>query len=287
MRTPAEDVVITREPAGELLPIVFDSPHSGTGYPADFASILPLSELREGEDRYVDDLFALAPEHGALLIAAGFARSYIDPNRDLGDLDGEMISEPWPEELTPGEASGRGVGLIWRTLPPGRPLYDGPLTRAAIEARIATYWKRYHDALRSALDRAHARHGAAWHVNCHSMWSVGRAASPDPGRRRADFVLSDRDGRSCDPAFLECARAALTDLGHTVALNDPFKGGSIVALHGRPDEGRHSLQVEVSRALYMDEASLEPHEGFAALRADLGVFAQRLCDFVRAAPSRA
>ncbi|MFN4089553.1 MAG: N-formylglutamate amidohydrolase [Alphaproteobacteria bacterium] len=274
--------VTIREPRGEALPLIFDSPHSGADYPADFGTVLPLSVLREGEDRFVDELFARAPDHGALLLVASFPRAYVDPNREPDDIDPDLLAAPWPTPLRPSAATAEGVGLIWRLVPPDRALYDRRLAPAEVEARITRYWRPYREALASALDRARVRHGAVWHVNCHSMWSVGLDSGPDPGHRRKDICLSDRDGRSCDPGFIACARDALLERGYSVSINDPFKGGAIVARHGRPEDGYHSLQIEIVRGLYMDERTLEPHAGFERLRNDLGHLAERLAAHVRA-----
>jgi N-formylglutamate deformylase len=262
------DALVILRPAENALPIVFDSPHSGSFYPSDFAAVVPISALREFEDRHVGELFSPVVEHGSTLIEAQYARTYIDLNRTLDDLDEALLEDRWPSTLDPGAASKRGVGLVWGRIGADRPIHERLLRRAEVELRIAQGWQPYHDVLQRTLDDLHRLHGAVWHINCHSMWSVGRALSPDPGRRRADFVVSDLDGRSCDSAFTKFVQSTLEGLGYSVAINDPFKGGAIVARQGDPARRRHSLQIEVSRSLYMDEATLQRHDGFARLQRD-------------------
>jgi N-formylglutamate deformylase len=285
MDTDTHTVSVLR-PAAQAFPLVLDSPHSGREYPVDFRPSLPLSLLRRGEDRFVDLLFDAAPSHGATLVKARFARSYVDPNRHPDDIDPAMLVGPWPGPLRPSRAGELGVGLIWRLLDPETPIYDRQLTVDEVRHRVDRYWHPYHRLLQAELDHAHRRHGAVWHLNCHSMLSLGSPLSPDPGRRRPDFVLGDLDGKSCEPGFTEVVRDTLQALGYSVALNDPFKGAELVRRHGKPLHGRNSLQVEINRGLYLDDATLEPSPGFDALRADLDRLIAALADYVRAAVSR-
>jgi N-formylglutamate amidohydrolase len=138
-----------------------------------------------------------------------------------------------------------------------------------VRARIERYYAPYHAELAALLDARHRAFGAVWHLDCHSMPAVGDPRADDPGRERADFVLGDRDGTTCDGAFSRFVAEVLRGLGYSVAVNDPYKGVEIVRRHGRPAERRHSLQVEINKRLYMDEATLQPHAGFDALQRDL------------------
>ena len=262
-------------------PVVFDSPHSGTEYPADFRSIAPLAVLRRAEDAFVDELFGSAPRHGAPLIAARFPRIYIDPNRDLADLDPAMLDGPWPNPLAPSRKSELGVGLVWRIMPPAAPLYDRLLGVEEVRARIERCWKPYHEAVAGAIDETHGRFGRVWHVNCHSMPARGNAASEDGPVARAEFVLGDRDGTTCAPAFTAFVAATLRDLGYDVKINEPYKGVELVRRYSNPAAGRHSLQIEVNRKLYMDEETREKHDGFAALQANLDKLVAAICRYAR------
>lgn len=256
-------------PAEITVPLVFDSPHSGRDYPPDFDHRIDRQVLRQAEDSHVEALYAGVVALGAPLLHALFPRSYIDPNRALEDLDSEMIEGPWPEVTRPGDKTRRGVGLIWRRLRGLGEIYDRKLSVAEVQHRIETCWRPYHAALRELLDGAHGRFGQAWHINCHSMPAMGDETTPDGPALRADFVLGDRDGSSCDPAFTRFVAAELGALGYTVELNDPYKGAELVRRYADPAAGRHSLQIEINRRLYMDEVSLARAPGFERLRADL------------------
>ena len=249
-------------PATTRLPLVCDSPHSGIDYPADFGFAVPLAALRRGEDTHIDALWADAPQHGATLLAATFPRTYIDPNRALSDLDPALLDGPWPEPLAPGEKSRLGYGLVWSRLNAQTPLYERQLSIAEVRARIARCWRPYHTALQQAIDASVRDFDAVWHLNLHSM--LNDAYAP-----LADFVLGDRDGTTCAPEFVGLVAQTLRGFGYSVAVNDPYKGVELIGRIGRPELNRHSLQVEIRRPLYMDEATREPHAGLAPLRAHL------------------
>ena len=261
--------------------MVFDSPHSGTIYPDDFRPKAPMAVLRASEDSYVDELFADAPTHGAVLIAADFPRVYIDPNRHEDDVDPDLLSERWPDALAPSKKQALGKSLIWRLIGDGTAIYHQPLTLTEVRDRIEGYWRPYHDCLADALHELHTDFGQVWHVNCHSMQAVGTTLSPDPGRRRADFTISDRNGETCDPAFLECVVETLGNLGYEARVNDPYQGMELIRRYSEPDAGRHSLQIEINRALYMEERTREKREGFAQLRENLARLAQAVSAFAR------
>jgi N-formylglutamate amidohydrolase len=269
------------EPVAEPAPVVFDSPHSGTDYPDDFGSIAPVSVLRRSEDAFVDELFAAAPGHGAPLIAANFPRIYIDPNRDLIDLDPAMLDGPWPDPLVPSRKTELGVGLIWRIMPPDSQLYDRLLSVAEVRGRIERCWKPYHHAVATTIDETHRRFGKVWHVNCHSMPAMGNAASEDGPVARAEFVLGDRDGTTCEAGFTAFVAGELRDMGYDVKINEPYKGVELVRRYSDPARGRHSLQLEINRKLYMDEKTIQKTAGFTALQADMGKLAGAICRYAR------
>jgi N-formylglutamate deformylase len=265
------------------LPLLFDSPHSGRTYPDDFAPSAPWPQIRRAQDSYVDELFAAAPDHAAAFLVAEFPRIYIDPNRALEDLDAELLDAPWPGPLAPSEKSVRGLGLIWRLCPPGdRPIYDRKLGVAEVRRRIDAFYRPYHGALHAALDRLHAAFGQVWHINCHSMNSVSSGMHGEgAGVTRPDFVLGDRDGSTCAPGLTAFVRAWLEDRGHSVAINDPYKGVELVRAYSDPGDGRHSLQIEVNRRLYMDERTLERGPGFERTRDLMTGLIGALGDLVR------
>lgn len=270
--------------ATQHLPLVLDSPHSGTDYPADFGAIAPMNLLRNAEDTHVHRLFGDAVDVGAVLLHAHFPRIYVDANRAFDDMDPAQIdgTPPWP--LNPGPKSLSGIGLCWTRVPPeGGPLYAAPLGADALRHRVETYHRPYHQALDALTDAAHARWGRVWHINCHSMPNLPSAmnrSETDTGPR-ADFVLGDRDGTTCAPAFTETVRAFLAARGYSVKVNDPYKGVELVRHHGRPAEGRHSLQVEVNRRIYMHDNTRAPNAEYEATRATLRALAGHLADFIQ------
>ena len=274
------DAFRRHEPEGAPIPLVLDSPHSGTVYPDDFDHLPPRDVVRQAEDTHVEALYAAAPSIGATLIEALFPRAYIDPNRHHADIDPALLHDEWTGPMTPSRKTELGIGLVWRLAHGGVPMYARKLSAAEVRRRIAQCNEPYHACLAAVLEERHAAFGAVWHINCHSMPAVGDVMSEDPGRARADFVLGDRDGTTCAPEFTSFVASTLTGLGYGVAINDPYKGVELVRMHGRPAERRHSLQVEINRRLYMDESTLERHSGFASLQANLQRLLKALRQFV-------
>lgn len=273
-----------RLPEADAIPLVCDSPHSGVQYPDDFGYALPFDKLRSGEDTDVHVLWEALPAVGATLLAAEFPRAYIDPNRDLEDIDPAMLDGAWPTPLKPGEKTRLGIGLIWRDAgPDGRkPIYDRLLGVAEVQRRIADFHAPYHAAMQEQIESAYRRFGAVWHLNLHSMpansYEGMQIQSDHP---LADFVLGDRDGTTAAPEFTAMVADALRRRGFSVALNDPFKGVALIARLGRPAERRHSLQVEVHRGLYMDETTRERSTGFDALRNALAGVSREIAVYVK------
>lgn len=269
-------------PEQPAIPLVFDSPHSGNRFPDDFGAAVSESELREGEDAYIDELYASAPEHGASLLAAQFPRTYLDPNRNAGDVDPEMLEGDWPWEYRPSGKARIGKSLVWRTLDDGRPIYARKLAPAEVKRRIDRYHAPYHAALRALLDAAHARHGVVYHVNCHSMQAVaGRQSDDGEGKVRADMVLGDRDGSTCSGEFTAFVRDALAAMGYSVKVNDPYKGVELVRAYSDPARGRHSLQIEINRRLYMDQKTRAKTAGYAQLESNLRRLVGQLAAFTQ------
>jgi N-formylglutamate deformylase len=251
------------------VPVVYDSPHSGTHYPDDFGVSVAQPILRMAEDTHVEKLYAAAPAHGATLIAANFPRSYIDCNRSLLDIDEALLTTNWPGPINVSRKTEKGIGLVWRKLDTGEDIYDRKLSVAEVQARIAQCYAPYHKAVRDAINRTRKHYGAVWHINCHSMPAIsGLVAEEGPGKPRADFVLGDRDGTTCSPEFTTFIAMTLRGFGYDVKINDPYKGVELVRAYSDPAENKHSLQIEVNRKLYMDEKTREPNANFATLQND-------------------
>ncbi len=253
---------IVHEPAGPPVGLVLDSPHSGMAWPPDFDPAAPRDAILTTWDAFVDELWLGAVGVGATLLSATFPRAYIDVNRAADDIDPALLNGPWPTPLRVTDYSRRGMGLIRRLALPGVPMYARPLSVAAVRRRIDACYAPYRAALGGWLDRRQAEHGEVWHLNCHSMKSRGNAMNVDSGATRCDIVVSDREGVSADPVHTRWLAERLRAQGFTVQVNDPYTGGDLVAHFGAPDRGRHSFQIEINRATYMDEAACERHAGF-------------------------
>ena len=274
-----DPVFMVHGPATPGCPLVLDSPHSGRGMPADFGSVRSELELREGEDCFIDELYLPAIARGVPLLAAQFSRVYIDPNRHPDDIDLDLLAEPWPHSHRPSGKAAIGKALVWRTLDDGRPIYGRRLSVAELAQRIERYHRPYHAQLKALLDAAHARFGTVFHINCHSMNAVsGVMGEGGAGIARADIVLGDRDGSSCAPAFTAFVRDFLAARGYAVKLNDPFKGVELVRAYADPSAGRHSLQLEINKRLYMHEHTIAKHAGFKRLQSDLMLMIDALCE---------
>ncbi|MDR3450402.1 MAG: N-formylglutamate amidohydrolase [Alphaproteobacteria bacterium] len=259
------------DPTGEPSPFIIGSPHSGRIYPADFDYACPLPLLRQAEDAYVDELVTGASQAGATVVMAEFPRSMIDVNRAETDIDPAAIDGAWPVPLAPDAMTLRGFGLVRRLCRNGVLLYRAPLKAAEAMRRIETYYRPYHEGLRSLVQMRLAQQGVCYLLDMHSM-----SDRFENGISRPDFVLGDRDGTSCDPAFTRRVQRILQDMGYRVVLNDPYKGREIMRRYGATGApgtgGAQALQIEINRKLYLDEINIEKSSGFARLREDLTEF---------------
>ena len=268
-----EQPFVLIEPLRRTAPLIFASPHSGRRYPPDLLAQARagLLSLRRSEDIYVDELFAGAAGHGSLVLSASVARAYVDLNRDASELDQEMFEERLPQSCA--SATPRvqaGLGAIPRVTGDGQPIYRRKLTLADAERRIAAVHKPYHALLAGLVADTKTEFGCAVLIDCHSMPSSAR------GAHAPDVVLGDRFGASCHPSVTALAEVCLRRLGYRVARNAPFAGGHTTQTYGRPARGVHALQIELNRALYVDERSLERTTGFMRVRADMGRLAETL-----------
>lgn len=246
------------------VPLVVASPHSGHAYPQDFLTLSRLDRtlLRRSEDFRVDELLAGAPGVGAHLIHATFPRIYCDVNRDSDELDPTMFTESMPPERTTITPRVRaGLGVIPRISASGAPIYRTRLPLREATDRIARFWAPYHAALAALIAAQIAAHGVCVLVDCHSMPGTGLRAYDMP-----DFVLGDAWGSSCAAALTEAAETCLRSHGFRTNRNTPYAGGYVTRHYGRPATGCHALQVEIGRALYMDENGLTPNSGFGDIR---------------------
>lgn len=255
---------------GEVSPLVLDSPHSGVDYPEDFQYCVNFADLRRAEDTHVDGLFDFCSSIGASMVAAQFPRSYIDANRSLEEIDPELLATAWPRPYTLSSKARLGKGLIWRMLDDGQNIYARKLSVAEIEHRIRHCWHPYHALVQETLRQAYELHGFFIHINCHSMPSVSDRFSTDqPGLVHPDIVLGDRDGTSADLEITAHLQGSFVKHGYSCWINRPYKGVELIRAYSDPGSSRHSIQLEINRGLYMDEQSLEKHQGYDRLRSDL------------------
>lgn len=271
--TPARPAYAVLAPATQDAPIVFASPHSGRAYPPEFlaAARLDPHALRRSEDSFVEALFETAPRHGCPLIHAHFPRAWCDANREPWELDPAMFDDALPHYVNAASPRvGAGLGTIARVVATGEAIYRRKLSFAEAEARIAACWQPYHDGLAELISATRARFGACLLIDCHSM----PAMAGERRDRLPDIVLGDAHGTSASPVAMRRIEALLVGAGFTVRRNDPYAGGYVTRHYGRPREGVHAVQIEIARALYMDEDMISPHGGFERVRTRLeGVIA--------------
>lgn len=250
-------------PACQHVPFVFASPHSGRRYPASLLSQSRLDALtlRRSEDAYVDELFAGVTALGAPLLAAEFPRAYLDVNRGIAELDPGMFDAPLTVPVdAPGPRVAAGLGVIPRIVRDGAEIYRGKLGRMEADLRLARLYRPYHQALQTLIDETSARFGVAVLIDCHSMPSA--LAVPD-------VVLGDRYGASASAGLTRRAVDAFVRAGFSVAHNTPYAGGHTTVRYGRVEEGHHVLQIEINRALYLNEERVSKKPAFQILRARL------------------
>lgn len=243
--------------------VVFASPHSGCDYPETFLrkTLLDAHSIRSSEDAFIHDLFACAPQFGAPLLYAGAPRAYVDLNRSADELDPALIDGVRKMGHNPRVAS--GLGVVPRVVAGGRAIYRGKLTRAEAEARLERIWHPYHQKLQWLLDRAHLAFGESILVDCHSMPHEAIESAGRSGRMKPEIVIGDRFGASASTVIVERIESAFATAGFRVVRNAPFAGAFTTQHYGRPSRRQHAVQIEIDRSLYMDEARITPHDGFA------------------------
>jgi N-formylglutamate amidohydrolase len=264
------------EPGEWRGPVVFNSPHSGSVYPRAFltSTRLDMGTLRRSEDSFVDELIAGVVSRGYPLMRAHFPRCYVDVNREPYELDPRMFDGRLPSFAnTRSMRVAGGLGTVARVVGDAQEIYGARIPVDDAIRRIENLYKPYHRALRRLFTRLHRAFGAAVLIDCHSMPSTAGAKDDRP---RADIVLGDRYGTSCVPAVVEVIEASLRGRGYMVSRNKPYAGGFITEHYGNPAAGLHAIQLELNRALYMDERRYERAASFARVAADLEALAEEV-----------
>lgn len=261
-------------------PLVLDSPHSGINYPKDFKYQVEKLSLLKMTDSFVDELFAECVTRDIGYLTAQFPRSYIDLNRQATDLDEKLITGI-PANALPTDKSFRGMGLIWRLNKNGEDIYKDLLSMDEVRTRIKDYYVPYHLKLDEMLNKRHKAHDVVWHLNCHSMPSSGGKTDKDTGNKRADFVISDDMGMTSSTEFVDVIFGSLINMGYNVAVNDPYKGDALIKKYSNPLLNRNSVQLEINRALYMNEDTVTKNDNFEDFKKDMQKLVEDMHDFVK------
>ena len=264
------------EPAAWRAPIIFNSPHSGSAYPEVFLRVsrIDLPALRRSEDSFMDELIGGLSNRGFAVVRVHFPRSYVDVNREPYELDPRMFAGRLPSFAnTRSMRVAGGLGTIPRVVGDGQEIYRERLAVDDALSRIETLYKPYHRALRRLINRVHQSFGTAVLVDCHSMPSIG-VSRDEP--RRPDVVIGDRYGTSCAPLLPDRVEQTMGRLGYSVGRNKPYAGGFITEHYGNPASGLHVVQLELNRAVYMDERRREKGPRFAQVVADFAALADAL-----------
>jgi N-formylglutamate amidohydrolase len=264
------------EPAAWRAPIIFNSPHSGSAYPEAFLRVsrIDLPALRRSEDSFMDELIGGLSDRGFAVVRVHFPRSYVDVNREPYELDPRMFAGRLPSFAnTRSMRVAGGLGTIPRVVGDGQEIYRERLAVDDALSRIETLYKPYHRALRRLINRVHQSFGTAVLVDCHSMPSIG-VSRDEP--RRPDVVIGDRYGTSCAPLLPDRVEQTMGRLGYSVGRNKPYAGGFITEHYGNPASGLHAIQLELNRAIYMDERRREKGPRFAQVATDFAELAEAL-----------
>ena len=252
-------------PETQRIPFVYSSPHSGKLYPPEFikTSRLELKSLRGSEDCYVDELFSAAPNVGAPLIKAIFPRVFIDANREPYEFDPSMFLEPLPDFVTTSSNKiSAGLGTIAKVVADGEKIYSEKLHLSDALNRVNNYYLPYHNSLEKLITITKENFGCCTLIDCHSMPSNKIGNGGRNNKSPADIVLGDNHGRSANKVLVNEIMGFFVSQGLSVKINDPYPGGYTTSNYGKPQTGVQAIQIEINRALYMDEKSMKRNEGF-------------------------
>lgn len=234
-------------------------PHSGEKVPdeAPWLKALPEPILMCDVDRFVDQLYlpSLKTLNVPTLVCE-WHRYAADLNRLPDDVDANSVVG----SINP--KGSHNTGLHWVQTTKGYQLMPHPISKVVHEALIKNYFDPFHQRIRNQYENFRKMgHKKIFHIDAHSMPSMGTAAHRDPGNKRAEIVISDVDGKSSGTEFKDLVIAAYKNAGFEVAYNWPYKGGRLTQTYGKPDEGQHVVQVEMNRSIYMDEETKQKVDG--------------------------
>jgi N-formylglutamate amidohydrolase len=260
---------LRHEPLTGAVPLLVDVSRSGREYPKEYRSPLPFTTVHDNVSMYVEDLWSGAPRIGATLLYCCFPNTWIDVNRSELDMDPAVVDGEWPVKLEPTARTLEGLGLIKTKARYGEPFQERKLTVAEIEERLDRYYRPYHAELARIAAGLHARFGRLTQISCHCMSALGAPTHPDAGKPRADFCVSDLEGRTASKSAMSLVVDTLRSHGYSVSVNAPYIGNELIRRIGEPARGIDSIQVEINKKLFMDTATFRPTAGLARVRSDL------------------
>jgi len=271
-------VFLCHEPSRAAAPVLVDVSRSGREYPPDFRSPLPFTEVHDNVSMYVEDLCGASPELGATMLFACFPNTYIDTNRNAGDIDESLIEGKWRGPIIQSDFTQRGLGLLKRLSRYGTVMQERKLTVAEVTERLSIYHEPYHQELSRILNAFQSQFGVAWQVSFHCMSAIGAPTHADPGKERADFCIGDLHGKSCTPEFLGFVADTFKSLGHTVSVNFPYYGGELIRRHSDPKNGINSIFIEINKRMFIDTKTFKRTDGYQRTKASIEALLKRIVE---------
>lgn len=279
-------VFLRHYPVTAPVPLLVDVSRSGREYPPEFRSPLPFTEVHDNVSMYVEELCGAAPKLGATLLFALFPNTYIDTNRNAGDIDESLIEGKWPGPIVHSDFTQRGLGLLKRLSRYGTQMQERKLTVAEVRHRLDAYHEPYHQELARLLAAFRSDFGAAWQLSFHCMSAIGAPTHADPGKERADFCVGDVHGTTCALEFLNLVVTTLRELGHSVSVNFPYYGGELTRRHSDPANGINSLFIEINKRMFIDTKTFRKTEGFEGTRRSIEALLAAVVAHTRRTTSR-
>lgn len=225
------------------VPVIVSVPHCGTAFPDEIKDEYHSELIQSADDTdwFVHQLYDFVPDMGITMIHANYSRWVIDLNRDPKSKplynDGRIITALCPT-----------TDFL------GNPLYTDSRKEVAseeVERRLTLYYNPYHEKIASLLEERKKKFGKVLLWDCHSIREYVKTIQAD---KFPDLILGDADESSADRKLIETTLSTLKNSSYTVNHNHPFKGGQITRYFGRPSQGIHALQLEMTKTNYMDDS---------------------------------
>ncbi len=235
----------------QTVPFFITIPHSGEKIPAQTPWLMQLPEevLMADVDRYVNVLYEPALTQFEIpYLTTDWHRYAVDLNRVPTDVDSDSV-------IGATKKSGSHTdGYHWVMTKNEIKLMNAPISEKVHNELTQLIYEPFHQSICNNYEMFRKKgFTQIYHLDAHSMPSFGTRMHKDPGEKRADIVVSDCLGKSCSPGYRDLVIAAYTISGFKVGYNWPYVGGRVTEQYGSPGMGQHAIQVELNRALYMDE----------------------------------